>query len=339
MTDCISGILIDEDCLIRRECECNCPTNHQCLQLSLTPLDCIKDHNSIKNEYYWQNICKCSNCTSEKSQIASIDQSKMFNFDAIQVIKNEKLQQLPEMVSREIVKNSKEIIFEKEKNISKRNPIKINDVKSKLLIYNQDIFSEERKDILMQRTLKKDIINKENKEDNQEIFEGNKKDVSMQTILIRFDKDKNKIFKDNQNFFFKEAEDLSEMIRLEEEKADILKNSQEIIHEETNSDFLKRNMIWLNEKNVDNLKNCQGAIFKKEEEALERKLVKLCKRDKDILKNHHIYEEQLAFIKVKENSNNIRNLIKHAVYKPKKEYKKSNEFAKKKTCREKKKIA
>lgn len=38
------------------------------------------------------------------------------------------------------------------------------------------------------------------------------------------------------------------MIRLKEEKADILKNSQEIMFEESKDDFLKRNMIWLNEK-------------------------------------------------------------------------------------------
>jgi len=38
----------------------------------------------------------------------------LFDFDAIPVIKNEALQQLPEAVNRKIVKNSHEIVFEEE---------------------------------------------------------------------------------------------------------------------------------------------------------------------------------------------------------------------------------
>lgn len=324
---------------MRRECECNChPINH-CLQLSLTPLDCAKSHNNMENEYYWQNICKCSNCISYEPQTVGIDQSKMFDFNAIQVIEDEELQQLPEAVNREIVKNSQEIIFEEEEKVSERNLIKLNDIKSKLLNHNQKIISEEREeDVLMQRAMEKDMINKESKKNNQKIekiFEKEKEDALMQTTLIKMNKDKDKILKHSQKIVFKEDKrDFSEkyIIRLKEEKADILKNSQEIMYEETKDDFLKRNMILLNEKNADNLKNYQEVIFKQEEGALERKLVKLDEGNSDILKNHCIYDEkeQFAFMKIEKNPEDIKHLVRHTVYKPKQKYRtRSNEFARK----------
>ncbi|XP_071627580.1 uncharacterized protein [Temnothorax longispinosus] len=332
-----TGVLIDEDRLTRRDCKCNChPTNHLYPQLSLTPLDCAQSHNSTENEYYWQNICKCSNCILYEPQVTSIGQSKVFDFDAIQIIENEELQQLPEAVNREIVKNSEEIVFEEEEKVSERNLIKLNDVKSKLLSYNQEIFFGEREeDVLIPRAVEKDMINREKNGDkkNQESLEEEKEDASMQKALIKLNKDKDKILKDSQKIFFKKEEgDFSEryMIRLKEDKTDILKNSKEIMYEDTKDGFLKRNIIWLNEKGADNLKNCQGAIFKQEKGILERKLVKLDKGNDDTIKNHRIYEnEQLAFIKVKESPKDIRHVIRHTSYKPKEGYKmKSNELAK-----------
>lgn len=238
----------------------------------------------MENEYYWQNICKCSNCIWYEPQTVGIDQSKMFDFNAIQVIEDEELQQLPEAVNREIVKNSQEIVFEEEEKVSERNLIKLNDKKSKLLSHNQEIISEEReKDVLMQKAIGKDLINKVTKEDNQKIvFENKKGDALMQTTLIKMNKDKDKIL--------------------------------------------------LNEKSADNLKNYPEAIFIQKEGALERKLVKLDEGNSDILKNHRIYDEkeQLPFMKIEKNPEDIKHLIRHTVYKPKQEYRtRSNEFAKK----------
>lgn len=52
-----------------------------------------------------------------------MEQSKVFNFDpdAIQVMQDIEFEQLPEAVNREIVKNSEEIVFEEEEEISPRN--------------------------------------------------------------------------------------------------------------------------------------------------------------------------------------------------------------------------
>lgn len=303
-------------------------------------MEYAKNHNSMKNKNYWQNICKCSNCISYKSQTASIDKSEVFDFDTIQIMENEELQQLSEAVNKEIVKNSQDIVFEEEEKISQENLIKLNDVKSKLLSYNQEIFFEGREEnVLMRGAMEKDEI-KENKKNNKEIFEKEKEDISMQTTLIRSNKSKNKVLKENQTFFKEKEENFSEryMIKLKEEKADILKNSQEIMFEESKDDFLKRNMIWLNKKNAYNLKNCQETTFKKEEGTLERKLVKSNEGNGDIL-NHISEEEQFAFIKVRVNPNNIKHSIRDILYTPKKEYKtKNDEFSKQdyEVCFEKK---
>lgn len=258
----------------------------------------------------------------------------MFDFDAIQVMEYEELQHLPEAVNREIVKNSEEIFFEEEEEVSERNLIKLNDIKNKFLSYNQEIFLEEKEEeVLRQKAVEKDRINKENKEDNGESIEGDKEDVSMQ-VLIKMNKNKDKILKDNQKVSFKKKKkDFSEkyMLRLKEETTDILKNSHEVMYGDKKDDFLKRNITWVNEKDADNMKNCQEVIFKQEEGVLEKKFAKLDEGNDDIMKNHRIHEkEQLAFIKVKENPKDIRHLIKQTLYKPKEEYKtRSNEFAKK----------
>lgn len=243
-------------------------------------------------------------------------------------MEHEELQQLPEAVNREIVKNSEEIVFDEEEKVSlsERNIIKLNDVKSKLLTYNQEIFLEEKgKDVLIQKAMEKDTINRENKKDNQESIEEEKEGASMHTTLIRLNKDKG----NHRVSFKKEKRDFSEnMMRLKEKMTDILKNSQEVIYGDTKDGFLKKNIIC--EKDTDKLKNCQEVTFKQEEEVLETKLAKL-ERNGDTMKNHHIYnKEQLTFIKVKENPKDIRHLIRHTLYKPEEEYKmKSNEFAKK----------
>lgn len=308
---------------MRRGCECDCHlTNHQRLQLSLTPFEYANSHNSTENEYYWQNICKCSNCISYEPQTTTIiDQSKMFDFDAIQVMEHEELQQLPEAVNREIVKNSEEIVYDEEEKVSERNLIKLNDVKSKFLSYNH-FLEEKEEDVLIQKAVEKDMINKEDKEDNQKSIEGEKEAASMQTTLIRLNKDKGS----QKVSFKKEKRDFSEnyMIRLKEKMTDILKNSQEVIYDDTKDGFLKRNIIC--GKDTDKLKNCQEV--KQAEELLERKLAKL-EGNGDTMKNHHIYNKE-QLIKVKENPKEIRHLIGHIPYKPKDEYKtKSNEFVRK----------
>ncbi|XP_028048021.1 uncharacterized protein LOC105835508 isoform X2 [Monomorium pharaonis] len=149
-----TGVLIDDNHLMRRECNCNCHlTNHQCLQL---PLNSTESHNGMENKNYWQNICKCSNCISYKPPFESIDQSK-FDFNTIKKTKNEELHQLPAAANKEIVKNSQMIVSEEEEKISDRNLIRLNDTKNKLLSYNQEIF-EKGEDIWIPRAVEKNVI-------------------------------------------------------------------------------------------------------------------------------------------------------------------------------------
>ncbi|XP_011341257.1 uncharacterized protein LOC105281618 isoform X2 [Ooceraea biroi] len=112
-----TGVLIDEEHLIERQCACNYRRINQCcLRLPLTPLDSSNSHNSVENEYRWRNGCTFPNCISSANQLENIEQSEMFDFDpdAIQVMEDVELQQLPEAVNREIVKNSQEIVYEEE---------------------------------------------------------------------------------------------------------------------------------------------------------------------------------------------------------------------------------
>ncbi|XP_020300461.1 uncharacterized protein LOC109864053 isoform X2 [Pseudomyrmex gracilis] len=111
-----TGVLIDEDHLTGRQCWCNCHAsiNQRCLRTPLSPLTCSN--------------CTCSNCTSHEFPSENMEQSRVFNFDpdAIQVMQDTEFEQLPEAVNREIVKNSEEIVFEDEEEISptdfNRNP-------------------------------------------------------------------------------------------------------------------------------------------------------------------------------------------------------------------------
>ncbi|XP_025990999.1 uncharacterized protein LOC105193868 isoform X3 [Solenopsis invicta] len=332
-----TGVLINEDHLIRRECDCNCHlTNHQCLHLSLMHLDSTRSHNSMENEYYWQNICKCSNCiVSYKPQTASVNRSKMFDFDTIQVMENEEMQQLPEAVNKEIVKNSQVIVFEEEDKVSDRNFIRLNDVKSKFLNCNEKISFKEGKEVLMQTATEKDMIDEQNKKSNQEVHGAEKNDASMRTNLIRLNKDKDNIFKGSQKILFKQGKRdflKSYKIGLKEDNTNILKNRQDIMYEDTKGNFLKRNMIWSNEKDANNFKHCREAVFKEEEGTIKKKLIKLDEKNDNIFKNHHIYkEEQLALIKHKENSEDVRHLIRRTLFKPKRKCKTRNsKFAKKK---------
>ncbi|CAL1673654.1 unnamed protein product [Lasius platythorax] len=165
---------------------CNCHLINQQHLLSFTPLDCLNSHNSVENEYPWRNTCKYLNLhirTLHNSQSEGIDQTKVFNFhpDAIQVIENVELQQLPETINREIVKNNcQEIVFEKKERGLERNLIKLHREKDKN--HSQEIISKEDKDVLMQTAVERNMINKDKGEiltnNKKIIFEEEEKDIS-----------------------------------------------------------------------------------------------------------------------------------------------------------------
>ncbi|KAL0123022.1 hypothetical protein PUN28_007569 [Cardiocondyla obscurior] len=221
-----TDVLIDKNRLMRRECAHSChPINHQSLQMLLTPVDCAKSHISTEDECYWQNNCKCPNCIFYEPQVRSADQSKDFDFNAIQVMENEELQQLPEAVNMEIVKNSEEIVFEEEDEVSERNVIKLNGMKNKVLNCNQEIFFEVKERNILQRTTGKNAINKENKTINQKSLEGEEKDTSAQALISP---NKDTILKNKQSLFKAEKRNMSEqyIIRLKKEMTDKVKNTE-----------------------------------------------------------------------------------------------------------------
>lgn len=116
-------------------------TNQQHL-FSLTPLDCLNSYNRVENRYPWRYSCKYSNCTLHNSQSESIDQPKVFDFDpnAIQIIENEELQQMPKTINR----LKKKQIFEEKKDFLEKNIIRLNKEKIRQLKNNQEIISKKR---------------------------------------------------------------------------------------------------------------------------------------------------------------------------------------------------
>jgi len=80
----------------------------------------------MENEYRWRNDCTCPNCISSRNRLGNIERTKTFDFDpdAIQIIEDVELQQLPEAVNSEIIKNSREIIYgeEEEEGALERKP-------------------------------------------------------------------------------------------------------------------------------------------------------------------------------------------------------------------------
>ncbi|CAL1673653.1 unnamed protein product [Lasius platythorax] len=132
---------------------CNCHLINQQHLLSFTPLDCLNSHNSVENEYPWRNT----------------------------FIENVELQQLPETINREIVKNNcQEIVFEKKERGLERNLIKLHREKDKN--HSQEIISKEDKDVLMQTAVERNMINKDKGEiltnNKKIIFEEEEKDIS-----------------------------------------------------------------------------------------------------------------------------------------------------------------
>lgn len=129
--------------------------------MSLAPLDTPND--SAENEQRWRNsgrIQPSSNYISHGPQIESIDPSKLFDFDpdAIQVMDDLEFEHLPEAVNREILKNSREIIFEDEE-FSRRVPTKLYEENSQTLRTSREIIlEEEEENVSMRRPLERNII-------------------------------------------------------------------------------------------------------------------------------------------------------------------------------------
>lgn len=303
-------------------------TNQQ-HSLPLTPLDCLNSYtnNKVENDYPWRYTCKYSNCAIHNSQREVIDQAKVFDFnpDAIQIIEDVELQQLPEPVNREIMKNSHEIIFEEKEENLEKNLIKFHGGKNKNHI--QEIISEEEKEVLMQRAVKKNIINREKEKiltNSQEIiFEEEEEDIPMQTALIKLNKNAGKILERNLSLkkidFEEKKEEFLEknMIGggMNKEKIGRLKNNQEINSKEREGDFLETTLTGLNVKNPNILKNSQKT--EQREGVFEKKLVKSDEGKVDILKNiDQIYEKEvLACTKIKENRKNNNHQINYTLYK------------------------
>ncbi|XP_011253068.1 uncharacterized protein LOC105249358 isoform X2 [Camponotus floridanus] len=316
-----TDVLIDEDRFGEQYC-CNCRLINQQHSLPLTPLDCLNSYtnNKMENDYPWRYGCKYSNCAIHNSQREVIDQAKVFDFnpDAIQIIEDVELQQLPEPVNREIMKNSHEIIFEEKEENLEKNLIKLG---GKNKNHIQEIVSEEEKEVLMPRAVKKNIINREKEKiltNSQEIiFEEEEEGIRMQTGLIKLNKNADKILKRNLSlkkidFEEKKEEFLEKNIGMNKEKVGRLKNNQEINFKER-GDFLETTLTGLNVKNANILKNSQ-----KTEETEEVFEEKLDEGKVDILKNiDEIYEKEvLACTKIKENRKNNSHQINYTLYKP-----------------------
>ncbi|KAL6446648.1 hypothetical protein ACFW04_001256 [Cataglyphis niger] len=195
-----TDVLIDEDHLMREQYCCNCHLTNQQHLFSLKPLDCLNSYNRVENRYPWRYTCKYSNCILHNSQSEGIDQPKVFDFDpnAIQIIENEELQQMPETINR----LKKKQVFEQKKDLKKKNIIRLNKEKVRLLKNNQEIISKKREKNFLESTL----------------IEINDKNTD--------------ILKNSQKI--KETERVSEkkLIRSSEKKDDILENTHQIYEKE-----------------------------------------------------------------------------------------------------------
>lgn len=230
----------------------------------------------MENEHPW----RYSNCVIYNSQREDIDQAKVLDFDsdAIQIIEDVELQQLPEIINKEIVKNSQEIVFKEKQGNLKENLIKLHGKKDKN--YAQEIVSEEEEEVLMQRAVKRNIINREKEEiltNSQEIiFEEKEGDIPIQT-LIKLNKETGKILKRNLSLKKIDFEEKKEkfleknMMGLNKEKVGMQKNSEEIISKER--DFSEIILAGLNVKNANILRNSNK--IEEREGVFEKKLAKL----------------------------------------------------------------
>lgn len=299
---------------MEQQCWCRPTSEHErCLRLSLLSLDTSKNYNSAEDDQWWRNAARIqtnstfikrnSNCTLHKPQI---DQSKIFDFDpdAIQIMEDMELQQLPEAVNREILKNSQEIIFEKEEEESRKNFIKLYEENNKILRNSREIiFKVNDKNISMQNTSKRNLIIKERDENwknNQKItFEAEENEILEN--LIELNKRKKEILENNQVIdFAKEEKKFLEtnLIRSHKKKNDVLIKNQEIASEEQEEDILESNIMSnrLNAEKREILKRSQAIALEEEErdclirKILERNLIRL-----NMKNTSEIYEEEDLF--------------------------------------------
>ncbi|KAM0730944.1 Inward rectifier potassium channel 4 [Formica fusca] len=202
-----TDVLIDEDHLMRKQYCCNCHLTNQQHLPSFTPLDCLNSYNRVEKEYPWRYTCKYSNCTLHNSQSEGIDQAKVFDFDpnAIQIIENVELRQMPETINR-----LKKIVFEEKKDFLKKDMIGLNKEKVRLLKNNQEIISKKREVDFLENT------------------------------LIRLNDKNTDILKNSQKI--KETERVLEkkLVRSSERKDDILENTHQI-HEKEELAPIKKN--------------------------------------------------------------------------------------------------
>lgn len=238
--------------MAQRQCWCR-PTNRQRLKLSLAPLSSPRTHNA-EDDYWARNVdgvrtsTSCiqnsSSYISHGPQIRNVDQLKMFNFDAIQVMEDTELAQLPEAVNREILKNSQEITFGEEEEILRRNPIGLYRQRDKIFRNDWEIrFEEGEEDISVQNTMKRDL--------NEE---------------------RNRILKNREEIVFKTEEERflkKDLIGLDKTNGDIPKNSQEIVFKKEKKDSLRRNVLRSTEEENNSLQEQDNQEFALEEEERE----------------------------------------------------------------------
>ncbi|XP_035740701.1 uncharacterized protein LOC118449795 isoform X1 [Vespa mandarinia] len=130
-----NSIIIDEDQLdfsqdVQSHCYCglrsSAPPNHHRHHHHhhyrlLTYVDSTRSENSLEEVPFGKHACKDINCTGHGPQVLTnlqreIGQSKLTDaeLDAIQVMSDVEFRHLSEAVNREIIKNSREIMFEEE---------------------------------------------------------------------------------------------------------------------------------------------------------------------------------------------------------------------------------
>ncbi|KAG7210445.1 hypothetical protein KM043_011976 [Ampulex compressa] len=121
-----TGVIVDEDLLEESYGHCRCDYRQPIVPYyrprpPLIHMDSIRSDVSTEDSLPYRESCRKSNCTAHGQQVvvsgdSSGQQYKTLDVDpdAIQVMGEIELQQLPEAVNEEIVKNSQEIVYEEE---------------------------------------------------------------------------------------------------------------------------------------------------------------------------------------------------------------------------------
>lgn len=149
---------------MERRCWCQPMFSQRRLKVSLVSPDTPKSHDSAEDEQMWRNagrVQSSSYNTSHGPQIENVDPSRMFDFDAnaIQVMDDLEFEHLPEAVNREILKNSQEITFEDEEEVSSRVPLKLYEESSRTLRSSREVILEEEGDNVSTRgSLERNVI-------------------------------------------------------------------------------------------------------------------------------------------------------------------------------------